>query len=343
MGIDHAEDPEMFLLTVTNPTFSETAKEKTKKIATEGHSFANTLFNMQRQRGRLLVMGQVRTIVFSEEAARSGLMHRMLRDVDQQRDMNPNVYLVIIEGATAQDVIYLEPLEEARVAEYLTELLERNFESGHVPRITASRYWFRYSSHGLDPVVPVISLTGESGENRGLMISGLAALDSQGRMQGLFTEQEGVLLMLITGQNRRSSFTSQLYFEGDHREISLLVEKATSKIRPSIEGGRARIAIQLFLDVDVIDVEMPLDALEQQVMKKIGSALAIDIQGNMLEMIKKSQDWGTDCFGLGQFVRIQHPQWFRSKEWSDEYCNSHITLEVKVNVRRIGALTNPQY
>ena len=149
--------------------------------------------------------------------------------------------------------------------------------------------------------------------------------------------------MLLTGNNRRTRFTTQLDIEGGHREISLFVKEAIPKIRTSIEEDKARIAVSLTLDVDIIDIEMPLKAMENQVMEKIGQALALDIQGNMLDMLSKGQSWGTDTFGLGQFVRIQHPHWFNNKEWSDEFRESHITLEVKVNVRRIGNLTNPQY
>jgi len=131
LGIDvDPENPELLIMSVTNPAFSETSMKETKKLVGKGYSLSNAFFNLQRQRDRFLVLGQVATLVFSEEAARGGLMHKVLRQVDQQRDLNPNMNIVIVRGATAQETIYLEPEEEVRVARYLNHLINRNFNNG---------------------------------------------------------------------------------------------------------------------------------------------------------------------------------------------------------------------
>ena len=161
IGIDHdVNNPRRFILSMTNPTFSETSQSDTRKILTESYSLSNAFFNLQRQRERILVLGQITSIVFSEEAARSGLLHNIMRQVDQQRDMNPNVHLLIVRGHKAQDVIFMKPEENARVAVYLDKVMNTNFTAGEAPRISASRYWVSYSTAGIDPVIPVIELTG---------------------------------------------------------------------------------------------------------------------------------------------------------------------------------------
>jgi len=344
MGFDpDPEDPELFLMTVTNPAFSETAIEETKKLSAKGYSLSNGFYNMQRQRDRLLVLGQVSTLIFSEEAAKNGLLNQILHEVDQQRDMNPNADILVVRGTTAQEVVQLEPVEEARVAVYLSNVLDRNCNNGLVPRISASGYWFRYSTAGLDPVVPVIELIGPGEQKNGVALAGLAAFDSQGKMKGVISDHQVVHFMMLTGQNRRGRFTTKLEIDGKHRDTSMYIKDVSTKIKSQVQDGSARIAISMEVDVDIINVRWDVNVVEEEADKKLESILARDIQGNALDMIRQSQAWGSDILGLGQYVRIQNPQWFRGKDWGKEYKNSDITLEVKVNVKRIGTLVNPLY
>lgn len=344
MGIDHVEgDPEMITFTMTNPAFYPEADAVTKKIVVQGYSLANAFFNMQRQRDRFLVLGQVNSMVFSEEAARSGLMNSIMREVDQSRDMNPNVNLTIVRGARALDVVYLEPPEENRVAVHLTNILERNFNAGMIPRSTASRYWFRHATKGIDPCVPVIEISGHEDEKTGIVIVGLAAFDAQGKMQGVLSDKEMIHYLILTNQSRRGRLATKLVIEGEHRDISFFIKAIDVRIRTSIVDGKARIAISLNVDVDVINVEWDTDVLEQEVEEFIETALSRDIQGNALQIISKTQRWGTDIMGFGQYVRVQNPHWFRDKDWTQEYKKSLITLEVDVDVKRIGTLLNPRY
>lgn len=336
-------DPQLFILTTTNPTFSESSKDETKKLVGKGYSLSNAFFNMQRQRDRILVLGQVATLVFSEDAARKGLLHQIMREVDQQRDINPNAKIVIVRGSEAREVIFLEPVEEAWVARFLSDLLDHNFNSGIVPRITVSRYWVSYSTAGVVPVVPVIELTGSDDEKIGVNIVGLAALDSTGRMQGILTDQETTHFMLLTGQNRRGRATTKLPIDGALRDTSGFIKNVSRHVTTSIVDGKARIAIKLKVSVDIINIDWDTDVTQPGIDEKVEKALARDIQGNALEMLRKTQDWGTDVVGLGQYVRIQNPQWFRGKNWDEEYKKSEISLEVVVEVKRLGALVNPQY
>ena len=115
-------------------------------------------------------------------------------------------------------------------------------------------------------------------------------------------------------------------------------------MKATVENGRPRIAIEMALDVDIIDIRWDVNVIERQdVDAIIGKALARDIQGNSLELIKQTQEWGTDILGLGQHMRVQNPEWFRNKDWSKEYSQGDITLQVKVRVMRTGTLSNPDY
>lgn len=345
MGIDVVPgDPDLFFLTTINPNFSETAKKKAKRIVSKGYTLVETFANMQRQRNHKLVLGQVTSLVFSEEAAKGGLLNRIMVELDQIRDVDPEVYIVIVRGATAREVLYLEPEEEERTALYLTDLLVRNAENGTAPLITAAHYWYTHVTAGIDPVVPIIELAGTEEKKNGVIITGLAAFDVSGQMKEALTDQQAVLFLLLSGQLQRGQFATKLVIDGKHRDTSMFIKKASPKIKCTIKDGKPALAIKLAVEVDIIDIVWDVNVIKKKDADKvIGHALALDIQGNALKMIRQTQKWGTDILGLGQYARIEDPKWFRQADWSKEYTKSDVSLEVKVKIQRIGTLTNPEY
>lgn len=343
MGIDVAPEPDLFYLTTTNPTFSDTALKKAKRLVSKGYTLVETFANMQRQRNHKLVLGQVASLVFSEEAAKEGLLNRILLELDQIRDVDPDVFIMIVRGASAREVLYLEPEEEARVARYLSDLIDKNIENGTIPRVTAANYWFSHDTVGIDSVVPVIELAGSEEKKNGVIITGLAAFDDSGKMKGVLTDQQAVHFLFLTGQGKKITFATKLNFEGKLRDVSMYIKKASAKIKARVESGKPVIAIKLEMEVDIIDIVWNVDVTKKEdAGEVIAKALARDIQGNALKMISQTQDWGTDILGLGQHVRVRDPKWFKGADWTKEYPKCEISLEVKVKINRIGTVTNPE-
>lgn len=338
------ENKELLVMTTTNPAFSEEAEVSTTKTTVQGYNFSQAFVNAQLQRQNRLVLGQVDALVFSEEMALTGRMHQVMLEVDQQRDMTPNARLVIVRGASAQDVMQLEPPEETRLAIYLSKLLERNFNNGTVPLITASRYWFKQTNPCISSVVPIIEITGHEDEKTGLVIAGLAAIDADGLMAGSISDREIVHFLMLSGQLRRSRFYTQVNWpEVGEARLTALIKHARRQVQSEIVGDKVRIHIDLEVELDVLDVNANLDAIDDERFGQLEKLLARDIQGNALAMLRKTQAWRADIVGLGRYVRVKHPQWFRTVDWVDEYEKADISMEVRVDIRRIGTLTNPEY
>lgn len=344
LGIDIVpENDELISITMTNPTFSPDAEATTAKVTVQGYNLANVFVNAQRQRDRVLVLGQVSTMVFSEEIARNGKMNELLKDVDQQRDMNPNTMVVVVRGAPARDVLQLEPPEETRVAVYLARLLERNFEFGLVPEITAADFWFRSDIGGIDPIVPVIEITGHEDEKKGILIVGLAAFDSRGKMVGIIPDSEIIHFLFLTRQPRRSRFSTKVDVGSQmQRPVTIYVKNVRKNVQSQIVDDRAEIKVKMEVDLDIIDIEASLDSLDEEIHRELEQKLARDIQGNALAMLRRTQNWQSDPIGLGRCVRVANPQWFRNKNWGEEYEKALIDMEVKVSIKRIGTLVNPE-
>lgn len=342
MAIDEDPlNPDMFYMGVKTPAFAEGAKENSVRTVVLTRSISQGLINMQLQRERNLALGKVNVIIFSTAVAENGIMYKVIRQMDQQRDINPNSWLAITQGISARETLYLKPPEEERVAIYLDDLLDIGLNTGQIPEATISQFWSKHHAWGVTPAIPTIKKT----ENDSLMISGLALINEAGNSAGLFNDGETVMYMIITGEMVRGRFNTKVdYHEQKDRWATSYVKKSKSKVNTWIDNNTPVIDIRLELDLEIINIDMEFeDVLTKEIFDTLQTAMAEDLQGNILQVIEKAQRSGVDPFGLGQYVRIQHPSWAEGKTWCVEFPESKVSVQVKVKVKRIGTLMNPSY
>lgn len=341
MAIDKAPGEEGFYLGVTSPAFAEGAKGRTVKTVVYTRSVSQGIMNMQMQRERILGLGKLSVIIFSTEAAKSKLLIDVVNQLDQQRDMNPNAWVVISEEIDAREALYLEPPEEQRVAIYLLDLLDMGRNTGQIPELTLSHFWNHHHTWGINPIVPTVKKT----ENDSLMLTGLALIDSEGKMVGQLNDGETVNYMLVTGEiNRGRIFTEVDYLEQKNRLITMFIKDVNRKVATRIDNDRVVIDLNIRLGIDVINLDMTLeDVLDENVFSGLEASLARDFQGNIKKVIKTAQEHKTDPFGFGRYVRSQNRSWSQNKDWGEEFSHSQINVQVEVKIHRIGTLINPSF
>jgi Ger(x)C family germination protein len=341
MAIDIAPDREGFYLAITSLAFAEDAQRETVKTIVYTRSISQGIMNLQRQRERIVSMGKVRVIIFSTETAKSKVFLDVVNQLDQQRDMNPNAWVVISEEIDAREALYLRPPAEQKVAVYLDNLLTTGRNTGQIPKLTLSHFWAHRHTWGVNPIVPMVKKT----ENDSLMLSGLALIDGEGKMVGQLSDQEAITFLIITRDITRSRiFTEVDYAEQKNRWISMFVKGVDRKTHTKIENDKAVIDLNFRLKFDVINLDMDLeDVLDEKIFSGLETSLARDLQGNIQKVINTAQELKSDPFGLGQHVRAQNLQWSRNKDWGEEFSQSRINVQVEVEIHRIGTLLNPRF
>lgn len=343
IGFDEdPEDSELMAVTIACPALSEKATASMFKVTVKANSINQALINAQRQAGRNLVLGQTTVLVFSEQFARSGKMNEVVRQLALLRDMNANAMLAVVQDAPAQHVLQLENPVETRIGVFLPNLLERNQYRGLTPTPTATGYWNKHHTLGIDPVAPIIQITGHEDEKKGLVIAGLGVFNSAGKMTGILTDNEILPYQMLSGEGGRLRFTTEVKIRNERRTVAGYIENVKCKIKSEIKNNKPRIDISLIIFVDGVDIEWDANVLDPKAIDKLGQLLAQDFQGNIQEMLEKTQNWQADCIGLGRRVRVQHPKWFKGKDWAEEYKKCEISVTAEVTVRRIGTLVEPQ-
>jgi len=344
IGIDQDDtDPEKIIVSMNNPAFEEEAEEPVVRTSVTGYSVQQALMNAQVQRNRALALGKLSVLIFSEETAKNGNMHKALQHLEQVQDVDPSSWVCIVRGSTAQQVLYLSPPEQPRAAIYLTELLDISFNEGRVPRVLLFRYWFDSVKEEKAPVIPIIKITKGEEENKRVVVAGLAAIDAQGRMAGEFTDAEMLIYKVLKDEILRGRYYTHIDYAEESRLVTSMIKNINRNIKTEIVKGKPVINLEIRIDLNITDIDLTLESkFEEEIFRGLELALSRDFQGNMLEFLEKTQEWETDVVGLGQFMRIQNPQWFRNRNWAKDYGNSEINVETEVRLKSIGTMVNPR-
>lgn len=345
IAVDVPEEDDLFQLTFVYPIFVQEAKEVNETTTITGYSLQQALINLQHQSEQRPVLGRVNVLIFSEEAARSGHMHQILRQYDQIRDNNPSAYICVVRGSTAQEVLNLKLPQQPRVAVFLGNMFMGNNNEGRLPAVFATTYWTQYNTTGITPVLPVIELIGPGDEKNGIRLEGLAVIDAKGVMKGYLSDTETIMYMLLTGNIQRGQLYTQVDMQDEEKiNITAFIQNGSAKIESKIMNGRVAFQIKAEIDLDGVSIDLKEGTiLQASIVRDLEKALARDLQGNMRRLLKKSQNWEADIVGLGQYARSQQAQWFKGKDWEEEFGKSDIQVEVKVRVKRVGTLIDPTY
>jgi spore germination protein KC len=283
IGVDMSEEEDLFQLTFVYPIFIQEAEEDRVTTTIMGYSLQQALINLQHQSDQRPVLGRVNVFIFSEEAAQSGHMHQILRQYDQIRDNNPNAYICVVRGSTAQEVLNLKLPQQPRVAVFLGNMFMDNNAEGRLPAIFATTYWTQYHTAGISPVMPVIELIGPGDEKNGIRLEGLAVIDSEGVLKGYLSDTETIMYMLLTGNIQRGQLYTQVDVQGEEKKnVTAFIQNSSVKVESEIIDNRIVFRLQAEIDLDGVSIDLEEGSvLQAGVVRDLEKALARDIQGNM--------------------------------------------------------------
>jgi Ger(x)C family germination protein len=345
IGVDMGQAQDTTQFTFVHPLFAQEAQDVRITKTITAYSLQQALINLQHQTDELPVVGKVSTFIFSEEVARNGNMHSILTEFDQLRDNNPNAWVCIVRGSEAKEVMNLNIAPQARISIFLTDMFTENQRNGRIPRSDVTTYWTRHYTSGISPVVPVIELTGTGSEKTGVLLAGVGAIDSSGKLKGFLNDAETSMYLLLTKNAMRGRFHTNVDL-GQRRNspVSAFVQRVSVKTKTAMVNDMPLINVKAEIDINDLYVGLGTNAVpSDQDLRQLETSLARDLQGNMLRIIKKTQQWETDIVGFGQHMRANHYDWFQKNNWESEFRKCQITVEVKVNIQRAGSLIKTEF
>ncbi|MFC3771358.1 Ger(x)C family spore germination protein [Paenibacillus sp. GCM10012303] len=301
-----------------------------------GHTMDDAIMNLQQKMADRLFWGHLRVIVISKELAKQGLtnINEYLR---RNTEVRRTTWIVISEGK-ASDLMGLTPQLERLPPLYLLNTMEHAVQMGKLPNIFAGRFWSAGSSKGTDPFLPYIKLL----EAENIEIAGLAYFRTD-KLVGTTEPLEIAGFMGIKGLSP-GGYGVVVHIPDSETTVMYQATHRKSRTKVEIREGKPVMKLRIHTEGNLSEKSSEQVQLDAHIIEQIERQINENGVKEYRNLIRKTQQRGSDIFGFGEYVRAKRPGYWarevRTKErWEELYRTLEIELEVSNSIRRVGSKT----
>ncbi|TNJ54790.1 Ger(x)C family spore germination protein [Paenibacillus hemerocallicola] len=306
-------------------------------VSAVGHTIDDAFNVLQQEIAHRLFWGHLRVIVISDEVAKLGLMN-----INEYLRRNPEVrrtnWIAVSEGEAGEFMRVVPQLERVPIL-YLLGTMNDAVQMGKLPNVFAGTYWSATSSKGTDPYLPYVRMV-RSGS---FEMAGLAFFKSD-RMVGR-TEPLEIGAYMGIKNIKGGGYTALVQIPGTDTSVMYQVTLRKSRIDVAIRNGKPVIHVKIHNEGNLVEKSNEHVQLSDEVITKIERSLTENGPVNYRELIRKTQQKGSDIFGFGEYVRAKRPAYWnreiRTKEkWEEIYTEIDVNVQVTSSIRRVGSKTS---
>ncbi|MCL4426589.1 MAG: Ger(x)C family spore germination protein [Firmicutes bacterium] len=297
-----------------------------------GKTLGEAMTHLQQQIEEAVFLGQIRIIVFSEEAATRGVG----QEIDfLRRDpmLRPQVFVLVTPGSAAE-FLQSQSRTELVPSLALVKLITQETRRGRLPNIHLGEFMVRQDSPGVDPVAPVFHPAEGTFHWDGLAVFG------QDRMVGRLDQEESLIFMRLRDGKRGGS----VEVANPMTDGTVLIKffHLMRRVRIEEEGGLPHFYVTLELEGNVGEFtgeqgRLPAPGrISAADVRLIEERAAQKVKKETEDLVRKVQrEFGADIFGLGEWVRAYRPGLWR-ENWHEIFPYIRVDIEVKLRLRRYG-------
>lgn len=310
-------------------------QQPTIVVSAEGVTVAEAMTKLQEKLPRRIFWGHSRVIVFGERLARDGIVEHLDFFARYPRT-RLHAYVFVSKGNTEQVLTFIPPMER-NAAETMRELAKFRISVN----TTLKTLLQMFNTEEQTAVVPWIEPTardGEEGQGIQLRING-AAIFKNGKMIGHASDSLTRGIMWVRNDIKTATVTVRVNNSG---YVTLLQLNSRTTVKPFIENGKWKIALDIVTDDDIVQNTTRLNANDPNVTNLLEKKAEEEIKQRIREALVFAQKrMKADIFGFGEaFHRAYPEEWQKAKaRWEELFPAVEVTVRVKANVRRSG-LTN---
>ncbi|MEW9669946.1 Ger(x)C family spore germination protein [Ammoniphilus sp. 3BR4] len=354
MGIDKGER-KRYKLTIEGMNAAElnnkTARGDAPSIvySLEGDTIAELSQKMNTAISRKTVYSHVRTVVISQELARTGLLE-FLDFLERNREIRDDFMFLLSEGK-AEDILKVTyPIQKASSLKIAAQLPTMAQNWGGDPDIRLKHMIDAATSPGRSPVLTKIRIQGEKEKggsvenmkkvdpNAIVVVDGLAVFKDD-RYIGDLNMGDSRNYLLIQGDVKLTSFTIPC---GNKNFLAVRVYNASSKRKVEYFGGTPHAKIELFLEGRLDSTQCGDDLSKPETYVKYEKMMSKSVSHEVESTIKRVQKkFQVDAFGFGDDLNRQHFEQFEKVKdnWNEEFARMKVDVHTTVMLRRAGIRT----
>lgn len=299
-------------------------------IQSEGTTVLHLINDVYNVSSRVPRYDHLKTIVISEELARSYNLYKFLNAVMKHPEI-PYTCVVVISDGPASSIFELEPDLEALPAFEVNSLARVVKYTSNRPRYITFGTLARYMANNRSFAIQRVSC-----ENGILKITGAAVIKAgEFKFAGWLNERETEGLNWLMSDAEGGIL--EVISEKTGEIVSCWVAKDDCKITPVIKDNKIDFKVEVEAEAIIAeDWAMSFNAIKQNYIKEIETYMvkeAEDIIKTTLNKIQK--ECKADVANFGRTVKNKYPElWKNIKDnWDEEFSKAEIDVKVKLNLR----------
>lgn len=301
-----------------------TTKSITASIAKEAEKEMATRTNLE------LFFGHTDLVLFGEEVLNEKKDVREILDyLHRNKSINWNVNVAVVEGK-AKDIFKIKPKEAPLLAPYMVGIMENKAQNSKIGKVTLKQMFSDMEGKG------TMLLPRMKGDQDEVKIEG-AALIKDFTLRGYLTGQQARSFMFLKGIIQGGSMVTR--YENVLIPYTIVNAQVKKEVKTTKNGLEFvfKIESEGQLEEGIYGEEL----LNDTHIKEIEKLVEEEIKKDSEELIGKLQgEYKTDVIDVGNTIKKFHPKIWKQVEsnWDEIFCKMDIKTQVKVNIRRVGAV-----
>lgn len=331
---DNAEEEGVLIMTVAFPQVAPTAEKRIVRLTTTAHTSKEGRAKLARQTENVLVSGQLRSVLFSEDFARKGFLDTIdTLKRDHQIGLNVNIIVVTGQG---KDLLMGDYPEHPRIGRYIYELIEKEAQTHVTVQTSLYKFIRDYYDDGIDPVTPILKQGKEE-----IIIDGIGLFCGD-QLVHRVTPRDARVFMMLHGDYLGGSITKKLKLKEERKDDDYLYITFNTLESQRKVNVKSPSQVEIMIDVKGAIEEYTgyLNLAEDKFQKEIEADLAAYIEKTAEKIISEMQEKKTDSLGIGQYVRngLSYEKW-KSMKWKEEiYPDAEIAVRANVKLKGFGSV-----
>lgn len=341
IAIDKGEDDKIVLtVEIVDPTGGNDSMHTGSQLITQtGYTVFDIVRRMITESGTKLYWAHAKSLIMSEEIARSGaaqVIDWYVRDTETRSDIH-----VLISGEkTAKEILDSKEKVRDPLSYKIEEILKNEKSVSASPVMEVWDFVDTMNTPGISSILPVIYLKENNGKKTAF-VNGLAVFDKD-RMLGKMDYLQTKYVLLLRNELRGGV----LSLGGYNRPpgISLEIFSNKTKVKPVIVDGEVQIQVNTHTITAVDEVQQKVDFYTEKGRAELESLAAAIMEKEMLKSIKFAQQkYKQDIFGFGRVIHERMPKRWKSLEpdWDERFSQLKVTVEAKVIIKNTASSIKP--
>ncbi|MCZ2257740.1 Ger(x)C family spore germination protein [Sporosarcina sp. G11-34] len=330
IGFDLGDDKEM-RMTVGIPQPAGESPVLTEAYSVNTDMIQEGIVDISSQADKTLILNQLRTILFSEEFAKSGKVTEVVEHFYRDATLGNKVRLVIVKDKV-EDVLKADYPENEHMDAYLNDLFQPKLHNSFSPFTSIHDYMFTQTNAVFHTMVPYSEKKEQS-----LKVTKVTLFDNKKMIETISTE-DSLIIQALKGLEKLAPIA--INFKDNDTDKKLFLEQIESDVR--IKGNKniesPKVSIVLKIKAVLIEYKGDRDLSKKGEYRKLETEINKHLEKEIKDILKSLQKLELDPVGFSEFFRMHYKGKWTEEMTKKVIASSEYEVKVEFKVLNTGTL-----